>query len=148
MAEIRFYHLQKQSLEQALPRILSKALDQGHKIIIKTKKDTIEAVSELLWNTELDPFLAHGSVFEKNEELQPIYITDEEKNPNQADILILINGEAYNNMDKFKLCCEIFDGNNQDALSQARLKWKEYKDAKLNTTYWQEDAQGKWKKIK
>jgi DNA polymerase-3 subunit chi len=148
MLEIRFYHLQKQSLDQALPQILTKALDQGHKVLIKTNKDTIKSLSELLWNTPLNSFLPHGTSADPNKELQPIYITDQEDNPNQADLLILLNGERSQKIDTYKMCCEIFDGNNPELLKDARVKWKEYKSAELPVTYWQQDTHGKWENVK
>ncbi len=35
MTEIRFYHLQKQRLEDALPGLLEKARERGHRIVVQ-----------------------------------------------------------------------------------------------------------------
>jgi len=46
MTEVRFYHLQKQSLDQALPLILEKAYGAGHKSVVKMENNA--EVEEML----------------------------------------------------------------------------------------------------
>ena len=35
MTEIRFYHLQTRSVDQALPDIVQKALSAGHRVLVR-----------------------------------------------------------------------------------------------------------------
>lgn len=146
MSEIRFYHLQSQPLEQALPALLSKAYENGHTIIVKAPADKIEALNEALWTFRADSFLPHGSAKDGHAEHQPIWITDQDENPNGADVLILTHNLESPHIGDFKLCCEVFDGRIDEDVQAARTRWSAYKDQGLALTYWQQTAQGGWDK--
>lgn len=147
MTEIRFYHLQNQSLEQALPALLSKAFQNGHRIIVKAPSDMVERLNEHLWTYHADSFLPHGTEKDGNAENQPIWITDKDENPNNADLLILTHNLESENVADFKMTCEIFDGRNDNDVSAARARWKAYMaNEALELTYWQQTAQGGWEK--
>jgi DNA polymerase-3 subunit chi len=146
MSEIRFYHLQSQPLEQALPALLSKAYENGHKILVKAPTDKIEALNEALWTFRADSFLPHGSAKDGHEQDQPILITDNDDNPNGADVLILTHNLESPNAAEFKLCCEVFDGRIDEHVQAARSRWSAYKEQGLTLTYWQQTAQGGWDK--
>jgi len=50
MTEVRFYHLTKQPLEQALPDLLERVLGLGKKAVIKVRDaDTVKTMSKHLW---------------------------------------------------------------------------------------------------
>ena len=50
MSEVRFYHLERQNLDQALPALVSKAYENGHRIVIKTSEEKqLERINENLW---------------------------------------------------------------------------------------------------
>lgn len=146
MSEIRFYHLQSQPLEQALPALLSKAYENGHKILVKAPADKIEALNEALWTFRADSFLPHGSAKDGHEGHQPIWITDTDDNPNGADVLILTHNLESPHAAEFKLCCEVFDGRIQEHVQAARSRWSAYKEKGLTLTYWQQTPQGGWDK--
>jgi DNA polymerase III subunit chi len=44
----------------------------------------------------------------------------------------------------FALCCEMFDGNDEDAVAAARGRWKAYKEQGHATSYFQQDDGGRW----
>lgn len=148
MREIRFYHLQRSSLEAALPALLGKALQGGRKILVKT--DTAgrrESLNEHLWAYRPESFLPHGSEKDGNAALQPIWITEKDENPNGADLLILIDGARFEPalQKAFPLCCEIFDGADPQALKAARNSWKTCRqEPGVTVTYWQETDSGGW----
>lgn len=146
MTEIRFYHLQNQSLEQALPALLSKAYQNGHRIIIKTTPDNVDRLNDHLWTYHAESFLPHGCAKDGNAESQPIWITDQDENPNNADLLILTYNLQSENLGDYKLACEIFDGRIESDVSAARERWKAYKETDFELTYWQQTAQGGWEK--
>jgi len=145
--EVRFYHLQRQSTEQALPALVNKALQTGKRIIIQTADaKAASALNDHLWTYDASSFLPHGTAKDGNAEYQPIFITHNNDNPNGAKILILTGGADRDPKTDYDLCCEIFDGNNETALSTARAKWKAYKEANsLTLTYWQQTENG-WEK--
>lgn len=145
MTDIRFYHLQSQSLEQALPALLSKALEKFSRVVVKTPDDKeAERLCESLWIARPDSFLPHGTAKDGFAEEQPVWLTPSEENPNGADVLILTGGAQTEKSGDFKLCCEIFDGRDENAVKEARARWKTYKDAGHSVTYFQQNATGGW----
>ena len=147
MVEIRFYHMEKSTLEQTLPTLLSKACAQGHKIIIKTQNTaSSEALNGYLWTYTPDSFLPHGTSKDGFSQNQPIYITDNDENPNNANVLILIDGVQDDNLESYDLCCEMLNGNDGESVQAARQRWKGYKEKGYDITYWQQDERGAWQK--
>ena len=146
MTEIRFYHLERTNMLQALPPLLSKAYENGHRIVVKLANAVdVKALNEHLWSFHPDSFLPHGSEKEGNAALQPIWLTDKDENPNKADVLIITDGSQSAQMKDYTLTCEVFDGRNEQAVSGARERWKAYKDEGLEMTYWQQGEKG-WEK--
>jgi len=147
MAEIRFYHLQTQSQEQALPALLSKAVEMGKRIVLKLIDiKEVEVMDAHLWTYSVHSFLPHGCAKTGNAELQPIWITAQDENPNNADVLIVGHGAVTEMQADFDLCCEVFDGRDEKAVADARTRWKSYKDKDYNVTYWKQNEQGGWDK--
>ena len=145
MTDIRFYQLQTQSLEIALPQLLGKALDNKHRVLVRVKDSKeAERLNTMLWSYKKDSFLPHGTKKTGYEADQPIFISEEQDNPNKADTLFIIESDKTEDLSNFKLCCEIFDGKNDEAVKAARSKWKSYKDDGHNITYWQQTAKGSW----
>lgn len=147
--EIRFYHLERSTLDQALPLIVSKAYEKGHKLIIRTTntKET-KRLSDALWSFNEGSFLPHGTEKDPSSENQPILFATEANNQNNADVLILTAGQALHPADKdFALICDIFDGAQEEQLQAARTRWKALKDKNAYTlSYFQQNERGGWEK--
>jgi len=147
MTEIRFYHLTKQTLDQALPLILEKAFSAGHRTLVKmSNKAEIERMNTHLWTYKQNQFLPHGSAKNGHPEKQPIWLTDQDENENNANVLVLTQGKADENIGAYSLVCEMLDGNDQNAVNDARVRWKEYSQAGHDVTYWSQSESGKWEK--
>lgn len=147
MTEIRFYHLQKQTLDQALPLILEKVFDAKKKAVVRlTDNKEVARMNDILWTHKPHSFLPHGSIKNGYSELQPIWLTDKSENPNQADTLILTQGCIEEDLSPYNLCCEILDGLNGTAIQHARQRWKKYKDQGFEVTYWYQNENGRWDK--
>jgi DNA polymerase-3 subunit chi len=147
MTDIRFYHMQQKKLEQALPEILGKALERQYRIIVKAGSiERLEALNNSLWTSDPDSFLPHGMIKDGHEADQPVWLTTEDDNPNQATVLVLTDGATSAAVGNFDLCCEIFDGNDDAAVAAARERWKTYKDKGYSLAYFQQDDAGKWQK--
>ena len=147
MTSIRFYHLQTQNLDEALPAILEKAYEQNHKIMVQMADEKeVERMTTHLWSYKEHYFLPHGSKKDGNALEQPIWITNSTNNENQANVLILTQGTTNDAITDFDLCCEIFDGRSHEAVQNARKKWTEYKSKNLDVTYWHQSETGKWDK--
>ena len=134
MSRVDFYHLQSQTLENVLPKLLEKAYETGKSVLVRVgNEERVEFLNALLWTC--------------NAELQPIWLTSGTDNPNMASLLFLVDGAAADNgeLEKFSRVFNIFDGNSPDALQQARAFWKNLKSGGNECFYWQQDANGRWK---
>ena len=147
MSDIRFYHLQKQSLDQALPMILEKAYQGNHKIVVRLA-DTreVERMNGLLWTYNAAKFLPHGSQKDGHGENQPIWLTHKDENPNSANVIILTQRTQIDKIDAYDLCCEMLDGHDEAAVQDARARWKIYKETGHDVTYWYQSKTGGWDK--
>ena len=147
MSEVRFYHLERQSQMQVLPLLLSKALERGHRIVVKMNNaGDVERMNDHLWMYDPGGFLPHGSAKNGAKELQPVFLTDEDENPNDADVLILCSGAHSQMQGDFTLCCVMLNGNDPEEVSAARARWKAYKEDGFDVTYWQQNERGGWDK--
>src|SRR5687768_15965013 len=129
MTEIRFYHLMTRGVDQALPEILQKARAAGHRIVVRTR-DAAEAerLSQWLWTWKPDSFLPHGTAKDGHAANQPIWLTAENDNPNDAAVLVLTAGQEVEDANPYALCCDLFDGRDETQVLAARMRWKNYKD--------------------
>ncbi|MGN7437083.1 MAG: DNA polymerase III subunit chi [Alcanivorax sp.] len=147
MTEVRFYHLQNQSQKQALPLLLSKAVERGHRIVVKLRDaHAVADMDDHLWGYDPNSFLPHGSAKSGNAEDQPIWLTTGDDNPNKADVLIIGQGASSEHHGDYKMCCEVFSGQDQEAVQEARKRWKLYKEKEYDVTYWQQNERGGWDK--
>lgn len=143
MTEIRFYHLQTRSVDQALPDITQKALSAGHRIVVRARDDMeAERLNAHLWTYRPDAFIPHGSRKDGYAADQPVYLCAGNDNPNKADVLIVTDGVQPESLDGFSLCCDVFDGRDETQVNAARQRWKSYKDSGYALTYWQQTEKG------
>ncbi len=146
MAEIGFYHLLTTPLERALPRLLERARAQDLRIVVRAgSAERVEHLNALLWTYDDASFLAHGSSRDGNPEAQPIWLSHREENPNSATVLFLVDGVEASDLATFTRCLDLFDGNNPDAVTAARTRWRTAQSASHTLTYWQQTAGG-WEK--
>jgi DNA polymerase III subunit chi len=147
MTEIGFYHLQNTPLERALPKLLEKAVERGMKALVLTgSPERSEQLNEVLWNYDPTSFLPHGIEKDGAAERQPVYLTNQDENPNAASLLILVDGMESANAASFARIIDMFDGTSDTAVAAARQRWKTQKDAGLPLTYWQQTERGGWEK--
>lgn len=147
MTDIRFYHLLHKRLEQAMPELVAKALERGHRVLVRVGNSArVETLDAALWTSIPESFIPHSAVRDAYTPEQPVFVTAEGDNPNAADVLMLADGALSSSFDGFVLCCEIFDGNDEEAVLAARARWKVYKDAGHDLTYYQQNESGRWDK--
>ena len=146
MAEIGFYHLLSTPLERALPRLLERARAQDLRIVIRAaSSERVEHLNALLWTYDDASFLAHGSARDGNPAAQPIWLSDHADNPNDASMLVLIDGLAAEDLASFTRCVDLFHGNDPAAVEAARERWRQAQAAGHSLTYWQQTEAG-WEK--
>lgn len=145
MTEIRFYHIQKKSAENVVFELAERALGRGHKILIRMKDDNeVQRLNDFLWATKPDSFLPHGTATEGNADRQPVFLTATNDNPNNADVVFLMPGCETGGIEPFALVCNILDGRDEDQIVAGRTRFKEWKSAGHNLSYWQQSEAGKW----
>jgi len=146
MAEIGFYHLLATPLERALPRLLERARGQGYRIVVRAAStERVEHLSSLLWTYDDASFLAHGAAKDGNAAQQPIWLTERDDNPNDATMLVLVDGVEAPDLPAFTRCADLFDGNDDSAVDAARSRWRQALAAGHTLTYWQQTEKG-WEK--
>ena len=146
MTEIGFYHLRASPLERALPRLLERALAEGHRVVVMAgSPERVEHLNDVLWTYSEESFLPHGSARDGNAECQPVWLTASDDNPNRAGMLVLVDGARSARLGEYARCCDLFDGNDEAAVAAARARWLEAKAAGHAVTYW-EQREGKWEK--
>lgn len=147
MTEVRFYHLQSWALERALPKLLEKVMEAGHRaVLLAGSEERVASLNSHLWTYEERSWLPHGSAADANAAEQPLYLTTEEENPNSADVLVLVDGVAPAFSDSFAITIDMFDGRNDEALAAARERWRACKEKGVELTYWQQTEAGGWEK--
>jgi len=147
MTEIRFYHLQRMPLERALPMLLERTLDRGWRAVVQAdSEERVQALNGQLWTYGKDSFIPHGTAREGDAELQPVWLTARDENPNHATVLFLVDGAECDNPGGFELCCDMFDGRDEAAVAAARNRWAACKQAGHHLTYWQQNDAGRWQK--
>ncbi len=146
--DISFYHLTRTTLEAALPQMLEKTLERGQRAVVRAgSAERVEALNGWLWTYQDRAFLPHGSAKDGHEALQPIWLTDKDERPNEAQVLFLTDGaESGEEVAEFERCAILFDGNDDTASATARVQWTGLKDAGHDLTYWQQNDQGRWEK--
>ncbi|KZM50329.1 DNA polymerase III subunit chi [Labrenzia sp. OB1] len=145
--EVVFYHLLHQPLEAALPKLLLKCLERDWKVVVQTgSEERCSALDAHLWTFADDSFLPHGTKADGHAEHQPIYLTAEQDNPNAAEVRFLVDRAPPPPLATYTRAIYMFDGNDQDAVQEARMRWKEAKNEGFEIAYWQQTQTGGWEK--
>ncbi len=146
MASVQFYHLTATPLDRALPKLLERAVSGGYRVLLTVESDELgERLNQLLWTYDPGSFLPHGIDKEAQPEQQPILISTSTEPANSANLLMVTDGRSVKGAE-FERILDVFDGNDGDATTSARARWKEYKDIGHELTYFSQNEQGGWQK--
>ncbi len=149
MIPYQFYHLLTTPLHAALPKLAAIAYQRDIRVCITADKDMLPDLDTALWTYDPGSFLPHG-MNDEYAEHHPILLTDTPDTANNAQLLIITNGltlqdeEAYT----FTRIFDVFDGNHDEALQQARQRWKQYDTLKYPLTYVKQRDDGGWDTLK
>jgi DNA polymerase-3 subunit chi len=147
MTEVLFYHLEHQPLERVLPSLVERTLERGWRAVVQAgSEERVEALDTLLWTYRDDSFLPHGTKRDGSADLQPVYLTTGEDNPNGATVRFLVDGAEAGDVTDYARVVYLFDGRDAAALESARERWKAAKAAGAQVTYWQQSPEGRWEK--
>ena len=145
MTPVFFYHLERQPLDHVLPKLLSTSLERGWRVVVQAaSEERGEAIAAQLWSHDEEGFLPHGTKADGFPDLQPIWITAVDENPNNANVRFYVDGAEVGDIAGLTRAVILFDGNDPDAVEAARTGWKRFKAAGHEVSYWQQDEQGRW----
>lgn len=147
MIEVSVYQLTMTPLEKTLPKLMEKVIQGGKRaVVMASSKERVEVLNTILWTYSTLTFLPHGSVEDDFAEDQPIWLTNELENPNNADVLVLCDGAEVSDIQGFSRLLDLFDGNDLQATNQARQRVKDYRQQGCQVTFWQQGLGGVWEK--
>jgi DNA polymerase III subunit chi len=145
VTEVYFYHLERRTLEDVLPTLLERSLERGWRAAVQAaSEERVEALDTLLWIYREESFLAHGTARDGQPGAHPIYLTSGGDNPNEAQIRFLVDGAKLEDAAPYDRVVYVFDGHDEDAVSQARAEWQKAKEQGFSVSYWQQNLQGRW----
>lgn len=150
MTSVGFYHLTKTNMEQALPSLLIRTMQQKERAVVWCRNnDQVSQLTEVLWDIINPVWLPHGCHTSDHQDefshWQPIWLTVFEENPNEAAYLFMVHGQNVDQINQFKRVFDLFDGNDELAVQAARERWRRLKQAGHQLTYWKQTEKG-WEK--
>ncbi|MEJ2228496.1 MAG: DNA polymerase III subunit chi [Alphaproteobacteria bacterium] len=147
MTEVLFYQLDHQSLDRVLPSLLEKTLERGWRAVVQAgSQERAEALDAMLWTYTDESFLPHGMARDGFPAEQPIFLTADDGNPNDATVRFMVDGADCGDLPAYTRVIYMFEGRDNDARAQAREQWKRAKADGLAVTYWQQTENGRWEK--
>ncbi len=145
MVDVWFYHLERRTLDDVLPDLLSRTLDRGWRATIRCgNPEKLDVLDKHLWVFDEASFLPHGKTGDKHADQQPVWLTSGNDMPNNPNLVFLVEGADAPPPDGLERIIDLFDGNDPDAVAAARVRFKGAKDAGHNVTYWQQEETGRW----
>lgn len=125
--------------------MVARSLERDWRVIVRADSDErSEALSTLLWTFSEEAFVPHGTKADGNARLQPVWLTPDDDNPNQASVIFFVDSLPGEQVDGFERVVILFNGSDAVAVDRAREKWKWAKAAGHEISYWQQDESGRW----
>lgn len=148
MGAVWFYHLTHSPPERVLAVLLSRALDAGWRVAVRSPDAArLDGLDARLWLGAEDAFLPHGRAGGPHDADQPVLLTTAADAPNRAACVIALDGAplAPDEAAALARACILFDGHDADAVNAARAQWRALTGAGLAAEYWAE-AGGRWQR--
>lgn len=120
--EANFYQVEEIS-SAAIAPLLFKIIEQGKKALIYCPdNETITNLDASLWSFGRNKFLPHVTIFDKDFDFsrQPIVLTNEQDNINQADYLLLLREADKNFIKKFERIFYFYNANDNSKIDQIK----------------------------
>lgn len=146
MAEVFFYHLTSSLLEQTLPQLLERTLQNKWRVLVKSGDEgRLGWIDTQLWGGNSPQFLPHGISGGPHDADQPVLLSSNGANTNKAQAMMLVYGAKTTpeEVAKFERVSLIFNGNDDMAVQDARQDWKLLTNAGIAAKYWSQET-GRW----
>lgn len=149
MTEYLFYHLTVTALDQALPKLLEKALQGGFRVhLCVATEEEAERINGLLWTYNPDSFLPHGTAKDGYGDQQPVYIGTGEDAPNRPSLIVVVDGRRVKPSESVQRVLDVFNGASDEEVAKARDRWKQYTAEGQKLSYFRQTTSGGWEKQK
>jgi len=133
---IEFYNLSGAPIAHGLAPLLQAILDAGGRaVVIGGSEERIRALDAALWTYDPASFLPHGTAADGNADLQPVWLTVRDENPNGATAVVVLDDAEPSSIDSFERCLYLFDATDPQARDAGRARFKRYKDAGAAPAY-------------
>jgi DNA polymerase-3 subunit chi len=148
MGSAYFYHLTREPLDLALPKLIGSARKAGWRVVVRGRSEgQITWLDDRLWQEPAHGFLPHGVAGGADDARQPVLLTTGTEAPNGAQCLMSVEGAAVTPEEVMAMerVCILFDGNDPAAVEGARNQWRSLTGAGAAAQYWSQES-GKWEK--
>lgn len=147
MAELWFYHLEQARVEDALPELLTKLQQRGGRaLVVSEDEQRLSSLDAHLWTFREDSFLPHGQAGGEYDAEQPVLLSTEPDNRNQASMLFCLDGADPGPVDPWERVVVMFEASDETSLARARALWAAQKKLGTLVSYWRQNDQGRWEK--
>ena len=145
MSEIFFYKLKNSSSEIFLASLIEKSIEnKWNSVVLLDNIERMEEINDFLWSYKDTSFLPHGSQNDKNSELHRVYLTCEEENPNDSDVIFSIDGLLIKNINSWQRCIYIFNEQNLKVVDQLNFYKKSIDQSQHFIKSFEQNTNGKW----
>jgi len=145
LSEIFFYKLKNSSSEIFLTSLIERSLENNwNSVVLLDNIERMEEINDFLWSYKDTSFLPHGSQNDKNSELHRVYLTCEEENPNDSDVIFSIDGLLIKNINSWQRCIYIFNEQNLKVVDQFNTYKKNIDQSQHSIKSFEQDTNGKW----
>jgi DNA polymerase-3 subunit chi len=146
-ADIWFYHLERQSADDALPLLLEKCLERKWRALVRLDSyEEIERLDALLWVYRPESFMPHGAATSSDAARLPVLLTADAENRNNAQVQFVLGNCDVDNSEAFERIVVLFNGGVEEELAAARETWKRVKAEGAQVSYWRQNERGQWTK--
>ena len=129
MTEIFFYKLKNTSIDLFLISLIEKSISKNwNSLVLLDNTERMEEINDLLWTFNDTSFIPHGSQSDLSPDKQNVYLTCNEENLNNSNIIFSIDGIIINEPDNWNRCIYIFNEQNLKVTDELESYKREIKD--------------------
>ncbi|KPF80318.1 hypothetical protein IP88_00660 [alpha proteobacterium AAP81b] len=142
---VNFYQLATRGAEAVLPALAVKAMDAGHRIVVRAEAAQLALLDAALWRFAADSFVPHGidtALGPERAARQPLLLSEASlPAANGADCLIQVGGDLPDDLGGLARALFLFDAEGTEV---ARARWRRL--GEVTRVYWREGEGGRFEK--
>lgn len=147
MAEVNIYRLSKTSWYKSFPKLLENIIAKGNRVYIFCQnQQLLESLDESLWSYEQLSFLPHATTSDPRPADQPILLSSNINNINNANILAIIGNAIPDNIISFEKIIYMYEANDVVAKDFIQNKIPALKEMGIKLNYYNQNSLGAWEK--